>query len=112
MTSEERHSIDEQPEETCPLVDKLINNASAVLQNIRFYERYDDIKILHDMMWNVEYHGSDIEGQAEQIRAANVAIRCWGEQWKQRALQLEEEVVSLDDQLNVMQQELEEIRQS
>ena len=86
-TSESQYGIVEQPEASCPLVDKAIKCCKSMTDQMRGYEKYEEDE-LRDTLAFVENELGELlgywnDGVLEQIRSANIAIRDWGQQWKQ-----------------------------
>jgi hypothetical protein len=92
MTSEQKYNITPQPPESCPIAAEATEAMKRVLGEVEGYARVDSVDVLHDILWRVEYHGSGITKQIEELRRANVAIRDWGEQWKTLAKSLDDEL--------------------
>jgi len=91
LTSEQAHGIVAQPPPGRPLIDAAIAGAERVLSKIKRYEKTDEVKELHDMLWEVEYTVNDFCGRnnkLDEIRHRLEEVRAWGEEWKQYALSL------------------------
>jgi len=92
MTSEQKYEISPQPPVSCPIAAEATESMKRVLGEVDGYQRVESVEVLHDILWNVEYHGSGICEQIEKLRQANEAIREWGEQWKTLAKALDAEL--------------------
>ena len=87
-TSEQRHGIRAQPENTCQLIDKARACVEKCQRAIRNYERADEEE-LRDMISNVESELAEIigwrSGLLEDIRRQLTEVRAWGQEWKDAA---------------------------
>lgn len=91
LTNEQRYDISQQPAETCPLIDLTIALVERSMKAIKGYERMDESE-LRNACSDVESLLSELlgyrrDGRLEEIRNANIAIRDWGQQWKELALE-------------------------
>lgn len=91
MTSESTYGIVEQPAETCPVIDKAVRSVDVIRKIIKGYEKADEAE-LRDMISSIEGKLDDLNGRyswagglLEDIRKANIAIRAWGQEWKDLA---------------------------
>lgn len=86
-TSEERHGIVAQPEPTCPAVDAVLDalkDAESRLKGWGLME-LDDLKEAADY---AEWYIDRAKDELENVRQSNMALRNWGEEWKQEAKSL------------------------
>lgn len=102
MTSEKEYEITKQPEETCPLVDKAIKAVTLAQDHLSGYEKLEEAELKH-VIWLVELELGEIvgyrgQGSLEDIRESNQRLRQWGQEWKEKALELDEELESLKTQ--------------
>jgi hypothetical protein len=97
MTTEQERDISKQPEPTCPMIDEVIKSLRAADSHTKGYARCDDVEQLREMISCVESElfcwGSG-EEQLEKIRKHVESIRQWGEEWKQYALSIEQQVAT------------------
>ena len=90
-TSEEIYGITKQPPPTCPLIDEALKEVERCQKRIMRYEKSDEDE-LRDMLSDVESNLGSVSGYGksgllEDIRERVEAIRAWGEEWKQLALE-------------------------
>lgn len=78
-TSEDVFYINEQPKNTCPMLDELKDGINKALRELSYNEDIDDIKY-----W-VEYYLANLDLVVEQARENTENIREWGQQWKDLA---------------------------
>lgn len=91
LSSEQRYDIKPQPPETCQKIDESIKAVEQALSCLKGASKMDEAE-LKEAAENAEYLLAEIvgyrkSGLLEDIRQANIAIREWGEQWKQCALE-------------------------
>lgn len=103
-TSEDKHDIREQPENSCPTIDTAIEQINLAQKAQRH---------AHDYAHNIDDEDSqkqyvieeldriyselfDLENNFEYCRSQCEDIREWGQQWKDLALQLIQEKESSD----------------
>lgn len=87
MTSEQRLGISPQPPESCPIVDGIL----GVVENIRATSRFYDVRGLPasaSTMRRIAHEVELLRRDLESLRAANEAIRRWGQEWKDLAKRL------------------------
>lgn len=89
MTSEQINGIVEQPEPTCPDIDKAIKELDNLISMCRHSEKMDE-KELRNVVESVDWELPSIIGIFEELRRANQAIREWGQEWKDKAKELSE----------------------
>lgn len=89
-TSESLHEISAQPGPTCPLIDEALREVAKCLSVLRGYERAEEDE-LRDKLSDIESRLSTLSGWGnsgllEDIRARTIAIRQWGQEWKDLAI--------------------------
>lgn len=89
MTSEEQVSIATQPPETCPIINKCIKNIENCQGQLSGYEKME-LEELRECLQFIEYELAELvgfreQGHLEDIRKNVVAIRAWGQEWKDLA---------------------------
>lgn len=89
MSSESELGVTEQPEPTCPDIDKAIKELKNLISMCRHSEKMDE-KELRDVVDSVDFELPDIIGFLEGLRTANQEIREWGQGWKDKAKELSE----------------------
>lgn len=84
-TSEQRHGIRAQPEDTCSLIDKARACVEKCQREMRNVERAEEAE-LRDMLSTVESELAELigwrSGLLEEIRVRASEIRRWGQEWK------------------------------
>lgn len=90
MTSESQRDLPFQPEDTCPMIDGVIDSLDTVKKYMKKYDRIDDVAVLHSMLYDIEWD-LGLDDDMEKIRTNVCLIRDWGQSWKDYALQLEKE---------------------
>jgi len=117
VTSEHRHSIRPQPKDTCPLLDAAITE----VENVEYYSNKAinllglDIedrtqKDLEDALQALSYIAEcvrDCKAAIEEARENVVAIREWGQDWKEKGLEWFEENEKLEDEVSTWKIECE-----
>lgn len=102
MTHEADHDIHDEPQHTCPLIDKAIKKLEAASKAMRRYERLDDPDELKGVIRDIESdlfgYSDDVESLLEKVRANAEAIREWGGAWRERAVALKEELDAKESQ--------------
>lgn len=90
-TSEKILGIGEPPAHTCPDIDKLIRAidsayrlASKAERDCGKYSECGHESQFSDVAWELD----GLEDGLEELRAANDALRCWGQEWKDKAKEL------------------------
>jgi hypothetical protein len=96
-TSEQRHMVGAQPEETCPIIDKAVNCVGKVMDALHGYERIEDTEELKKILSYIEIELSNAvgyrgNGLLEDIRERVKEIRSWGQDWKMTALKYHEQI--------------------
>lgn len=95
MSSEKRLGISAQPSDTCPMIDKVIESVNEFNRITRGYERCEDLGELRNMIDRIDselFWSPSIDRRMEEIRAHVIKIRAWGQEWKDKALELEKEL--------------------
>jgi peptidoglycan hydrolase CwlO-like protein len=92
MTSEEMHGIAPQPEDTCPLIDAVIEGVSDSCDSVKYADRAEDIKELQDICSSVDWALDGLEDKLEAIRTRVSEVRAWGQEWKDEAKRLQNEL--------------------
>ena len=94
MTSESERDLPAQPQDTCPMIDRVIDVLDDIIKSTRYYDRIDSVEdlqsIISDIRWDI-----DLDGDMEKIRTNVCLIREWGQSWKEYALELESELHKL-----------------
>ena len=85
-TTEQLLDISEQPQEQCPFVDKIINSLNNGRKEIeslaKDLSRIEGAEsIASDIDWQSSYY-LDLNKEMENIRKQIIAIRTWGQEWK------------------------------
>ena len=85
-TTEQLLDISEQPQEQCPFVDKIINAINSGRKEIeslaKDLSRIEGAEsIASDIDWQASYY-LDLNKEMEDIRKQIIAIRAWGQEWK------------------------------
>jgi hypothetical protein len=55
MTSEAQRDLPPQPEDTCPMIDGVIDSLDTIKKYMKKYDRIDDITTLHSMLYDIEW---------------------------------------------------------
>jgi len=92
MTSEEMHGIAPQPEDTCPLIGAVIKGLSDSFNSVRYADRTEDIKELQNICSSVEWDLYGLADTLEAIRTRVSEVRAWGQEWKDEAKRLQNEL--------------------
>jgi len=92
MTSEERYDISRQPEDTCPLIDAVIREISNALGYVKNADRIDDVRELQEICSSVDWAIDGLEDKLEAIRTRVSEVRAWGQEWKDEAKRLQNEL--------------------
>jgi peptidoglycan hydrolase CwlO-like protein len=98
MTSEEMHGIALQPGDTCPLIDAVIKGVSDSLNSVKYADRAEDIKELQDICSSVEWDLDGLEDKLEAIRTRVSEVRVWGQEWKDEAKRLQNELNQTEEE--------------
>ena len=85
-TTEQLLDISEQPQEQCPFIDKIINSINSGRKEIESLAKdLSQIEgaesIASDIDWQASYY-LDLNKEMEAIRKQIIAIRAWGQEWK------------------------------
>ena len=89
MASEEKHGIVKQPAETCPTVDECLKNIEQAESDLKGWERME----LDELRFQVDYALWRLDAakdELEKARQSNIALREWGQEWKDLAKSLDE----------------------
>lgn len=89
MSSEEENGIVRQPADTCPLIDSVVSEIESILGELEGW-KYMDEKELREACDYAEWKIKCIE--LEPIRDRVRQIREWGQQWKELALELKQDI--------------------
>ena len=73
MSDERDHNISREPDHSCPLIDDVIDGMSAARKALE-----------------------DAEHDIEKVRRRVEEVRAWGEEWKQRAIELASELEQIN----------------
>jgi len=95
MTNEQRFAIAPQPEATCPMIDAIIKKLNSAERSIRGFQKLDDVDELKEVIDSIHsdlFSWNDLESDLEKIRKHVEKIRNWGEEWKQLAINLDEQM--------------------
>lgn len=86
-TSEERYGIVAQPEPTCPAVDSVLDALKDAESRLKGWDRmeFEELKEAADY---AEWYIDRAKDELENVRQSNMALRNWGEEWKQEAKSL------------------------
>jgi hypothetical protein len=77
MSSEAQRDLPHQPNDTCPMIDSVIDSLGAIKKYMKKYDRIDDVATLHSMLYDIEWD-LDLDGDIEKIRTNVCLIRDWG----------------------------------
>ena len=89
MTSEEKFGIVKQPKDTCPMIDEVIRYIDKIQSAVYRHEKLDEDR-LRSAVNDVECFVSGLSETMEIIRINTDAIRNWGNEWKEKAKELNE----------------------
>jgi uncharacterized coiled-coil DUF342 family protein len=89
------NSVDDEPSFTCPKIDKVQRELSSIAEKLNAA---------------VEIVESLSDENMEEIRNANSDIRAWGNQWKDKALELQAQIDELNDNIKEKDQEIEDLK--
>lgn len=89
MTSERAHGISEQPGDTCPKIDAVISEIREAIKCCERRFKTDEPEDLQRLLLDAQDYLDNLEDKLESIRAHVVKIRSWGQEWKDRALELD-----------------------
>lgn len=91
MTSESERGLPAQPQDTCPMIDRVIDVLNDVIKSTRHHDRIDSAEDLHNIISDIR-QDIDLDDGMEKIRTNVCLIRDWGQGWKEHALELEAEL--------------------
>lgn len=90
-TSEEYLKLPKQPKESCPIIDLFIKTALEINRDLKdILSNYDDTlfvdikNVVNDVEWNTR----NLESNFEELRDQCIALRDWGQSWKDLAKEL------------------------
>ena len=100
MTDEQTHGIIEEPEQSCPTIN-LIVEAVTNIEKLAKEPSYgwngwtkDELESrISEIEWNVY----DLKTKLEEVREIATAIRNWGQEWKNNALWAHEKLNELEE---------------
>jgi len=107
MTSEEKNYISEQPGATCPAIDEVKSIEKEYTNHFKGYHKLDEDE-LKDLIKDFDSYWWHFSDDCEKIRKNVEAIRSWGEEWKQLALEKICEVNLLEIELKRLEKFSEE----
>ena len=95
-TTEQLLDISAQPEEQCPFINKIIDAINSGRKEIeslaKDLSRIEGAEsIASDIDWQSSYY-LDLNKELEQIRKQIIAIRAWGQEWKDLSKKLLEKI--------------------
>lgn len=109
QTSEEVHSVCPQPADTCPLLDKIVQEVEEARRELRGNKQMneDELKNACDYIErNLDEISYRNRGYVELVRDHVAKIRQWGQEWKvvakdyfQKKIALEAEVEELREKI-------------
>ena len=85
MSEEKRFGICKEPFQTCPMIDEVIDGLNEVDKIVHKFKNSEDPEVLRDCLSDI-LDNLPSERQMENIRENIIAIRSWGEEWKQFAI--------------------------
>lgn len=89
-TVEQKIGIIDEPEHSCPKIDRFqsyLNDVARSIHNIPYY--FDrDIPDIQSLVDEADFALTMMESEIEEVRTINRDIRMWGEEWKEIALSL------------------------
>lgn len=87
-TSEELFSIDQQPEENCPYIDKCIGDISIAYKDIKSELRQAEYsELAGSLEWGIDGMHESVD-YLEELRSRINNLRQWGQQWKDLAKEM------------------------
>lgn len=89
MSSEKDNGIMEQPENTCPLIDSVISDLESALDDLEGWRHMNEEE-LREACDNAEWRISHAD--LEPIRHHVTQVREWGQQWKDLAKELKQDI--------------------
>ena len=93
-TSEELFDITEQPPQQCPNIDTIIRDLEGTCKQIQSIandiKRTDNIDDIPSLAGDIDWYSSDIDKSKElnELRKQIELVRGWGEEWKNLAKSL------------------------
>ena len=93
-TSEELFDITEQPQPQCPNIDNIISDLEGICKQIQSIandiKRTDNIDDIPSLAGDIDWYSSDIDKSKElnELRKQIELVRGWGEEWKNLAKSL------------------------
>lgn len=84
MTSEEKYGIVKQPDPTCSAVDTVLSTLKRAENYLERpdYMNEDELRsAANEGLWYID----SAKAELEELRQVNMALRQWGEEWKQLA---------------------------
>lgn len=93
-TSEELFDITEQPPQQCPNIDSIIRDLDGTCKQIQSIandiKRTDSIDDIPSLAGDIDWYSSDIDKSKElnELRKQIELVRGWGEEWKNLAKSL------------------------
>lgn len=95
-TSEELLGFNSQLPDQCPLLDEIIQAFETEAKNIKDVERnLKDVEEAADQIGDLDwadYNLRNLSGEVEKVRENIIALRTWGQEWKDLAKRLVEYV--------------------
>lgn len=108
--SEKDFGIGKEPSQTCPMIDSVISKINSCLKLSNKSTEDDDSKDLYDVIFDMRYELSKLESEMETIRNHVIDIRGWGEEWKNTAIELKNDVENMESQEDILNNEISELK--
>ena len=112
-TSEELFDITEQPPNQCPNIDKIIRDLEDSCEQIQSIakdiKRTDNIEDVPSLAGDIDWHSNHIDKSSElnELRKQIELLRGWGEEWKNLAKSLLNNMSKEEDIVNHFSSEFE-----
>jgi len=90
-TIEQKIGIMDEPEQSCPSIDRLQHYRADIaksIYNIPYYFNRDIPGDVQSLLEEAEFALRIMEDEIEELRTINRDIRMWGDEWKRIALSL------------------------
>jgi predicted nucleic acid-binding Zn-ribbon protein len=119
MSSERRHSVVEQPEAKCPLIDKMRDKVESGMSHLKNALEADTLDAAIQEVTHATWYLEDLDGACgdlEDARKACEELRAWGQEWKDKAKEYYDEVKRLEefeglgDIVNELEDEIDQLR--
>jgi hypothetical protein len=89
MSSEQAFGLPAQPPDTCPMIDQALGEIEEIQRLMRRWNKIDNLEDAKSMLDEIDtilfYRGKAMELLDKDIRKNCVALRDWGQAWKDLA---------------------------